>query len=45
MRPCARSVGESDQAIVIMAVDKTQEAINVLKKNWGRTFGPEIYAL
>ena len=37
--------GESDQAIVIMAVDKTQEAINVLKKNWVRTFGREIYAL
>jgi len=28
-----------------LAVDKTQEAINVLKKNWVRTFGPEIYAL
>jgi hypothetical protein len=28
-----------------MAVDKTQEAINVLKKNWVRTFGREIYAL
>jgi hypothetical protein len=26
-------------------VDKTQEAINVLKKNWVRTFGREIYAL
>ncbi|MDM8000636.1 MAG: amino acid-binding protein [Dehalococcoidia bacterium] len=37
--------GESGQAIVIMAVDKTQEAINVLKKNWVRTFGREIYAL
>jgi hypothetical protein len=37
--------GESDQAIVIMAVDKTQEAIYVLKKNWVRTFGREIYAL
>jgi hypothetical protein len=37
--------GESDQAIVIVAVDKTQEAINVLKKNWVRTFGREIYAL
>jgi hypothetical protein len=37
--------GETDQAIVIMAVDKTQEAINVLKKNWVRTFGREIYAL
>ena len=37
--------GESDQAIVILAVDKTQEAVNVLKKNWVRTFGREIYAL
>ena len=37
--------GGSDQAIIILAVDKTQEAINVLKKNWVRTFGREIYAL
>ncbi len=37
--------GENDQAIVILAVDKTQEAVNVLKKNWVRTFGREIYAL
>ncbi len=37
--------GETDQAIVILAVDKTQEAISVLKKNWVRTFGREIYAL
>jgi hypothetical protein len=37
--------GESDQAIIILAVDKTKEAISVLKKNWVRTFGPEIYAL
>lgn len=37
--------GESDQAIVILAVDKTKEAVSVLKKNWVRTFGPEIYAL
>ena len=37
--------GESDQAIVILAVDKTQEAVIVLKKNWVRTFGREIYAL
>ena len=37
--------GESGQAIVILAVDKTQEAVNVLKKNWVRTFGREIYAL
>ena len=37
--------GESGQAIVILAVDKTKEAVSVLKKNWVRTFGPEIYAL
>jgi hypothetical protein len=37
--------GESDQAIIILAVDKTKEAISVLKKNWVRTFGPEIYTL
>jgi hypothetical protein len=37
--------GESDQAIIILAVDKTKEAIAVLKKNWVRTFGPEIYTL
>jgi len=40
-----RCFGESGQAIVIMAVDRTKEAISVLKKNWVRTFGPEIYAL
>ncbi len=37
--------GESGQAIVIMAVDRTKEAVSVLQKNWVRTFGPEIYAL
>ncbi len=37
--------GESGQAIVIMAVDKTKEAVSVLNRNWVRTFGPEIYAL
>ena len=37
--------GESGQAIIILAVDKTQEAVNLLKKNWVRTFGREIYAL
>ena len=37
--------GESGLAIIIIAVAKTQEAINVLKKNWVRTFGREIYAL
>ena len=37
--------GESGQAIVIVAVDKTREAVSALKKDWVRTFGPEIYAL
>ncbi len=37
--------GESGQPIVIMGVDKTEEAIKVLKKNWVTTFGQEIYAL
>jgi len=43
--PGKQTLWETNQAIVIMAVDKTQEAINVLKKNWVRTFGREIYAL
>ena len=37
--------GESGQPIVIIGVDKTQEAIKVLKENWVHTFGKEIYAL
>jgi len=37
--------GESEQAIVIVGVDKIEEAIEVLKKNWVHTFGKEIYAL
>jgi len=37
--------GESRKAIVIMGVDKTEEAMEVLKKNWVHTFGKEIYAL
>jgi len=37
--------GESGQPIVILGVDKTEEAIKVLKKNWVTTFGAEIYAL
>jgi hypothetical protein len=37
--------GESGQAIVIVGVDKTEEAEKVLKKNWVRTFDKEIYAL
>ena len=37
--------GESGQPIVIVGVDKTKEAVEVLKKNWVHTFGNEIYAL
>ena len=37
--------GESGQPIVILGVDKTDEAVAVLKKNWVHTFGKEIYAL
>ena len=35
----------SDQAIVILGVDKTEEAEKVLKKNWVHTLGKEIYNL
>ena len=37
--------GESGQPIVIIGVDKTEEAVEVLKKNWVHTFGKEIHAL
>jgi hypothetical protein len=37
--------GETGQPIIILGVDKTEEAIEVLKKNWVRTFGKEIHAL
>ena len=37
--------GESGQPIVIVGVDKTEEAIEVLKNNWVHIFGEEIYSL
>lgn len=37
--------GETGQPIVIVGVDKTDEAAAVLKKNWVHTFGKEIYTL
>jgi hypothetical protein len=37
--------GESGQPIVILGVDKTQEAMEILQKNWVKTFGKEIYSL
>ena len=35
----------SDQAIVILGVDKTEEAEQILKQNWVHTLGEEIYSL
>ena len=37
--------GESAQPIVILGVDKTEEAVAALKQNWVHTFGQEIYSL
>jgi len=37
--------GESGQPVVIVGVDKTDEAVMVLNKNWVHTFGKEIYSL
>lgn len=37
--------GESGQPIVILGVDRTEEAVEILKQNWVHTFGKEIYAL
>ncbi|MCU0598362.1 MAG: ACT domain-containing protein [Desulfobacterales bacterium] len=33
----------NNQAIVILGVDKIEEAHNVLKDNWVHTFGEEVY--
>jgi hypothetical protein len=35
----------SDQAIVILGVDKTEDAERVLKDNWVHTLGKELYSL
>lgn len=37
--------GESGQPIVIIGVDKTEQAMKVLEKNWVHIFGDEIYSL
>jgi hypothetical protein len=37
--------GESGQPIVIVGVDRTEETIEVLNRNWVHTFGKEIYSL
>jgi len=37
--------GESGQPVVIIGVDKTEEAVVLLRKNWVHTFGKEIYSL
>jgi len=38
-----RSAG--GQAIVIIGVDRTGEAVDLFQKNWVKTFGDEIYSL
>jgi len=35
----------SGQAIVIIGVDRTTDAVDLFKKNWVKTFGDEIYSL
>jgi hypothetical protein len=37
--------GESGQPIVIVGVDRTEEAVAILRKNWVHTFDTEIYSL
>ena len=37
--------GQTGQAVVIVGVDQTEKAVQVLRKNWVHTFGSEIYAL
>ena len=37
--------GESGHPIVILGVDRIEESVEVLQKNWVKTFGKEIYAL
>lgn len=37
--------GESGQPIVIVGVDRTEEAMEVLKSNWVHIFDEEIYSL
>jgi len=37
--------GEDWQPIVILGVDRTDEAVEILHKNWVHTFGNEIYSL
>jgi hypothetical protein len=37
--------GESGQPIVIIGVDKTEEAVQALERNWVHLFKDEIYSL
>jgi len=37
--------GGSGQAIIIMGVDRINDAIKVLKDNWVHIFGKEVYSL
>ena len=36
---------KSGQPIIILGIDKPEEAIEVLTRNWVHTFGEEIYSL
>ena len=35
----------TEQPIIIVGVDRTEDAVEILKKNWVHTFGNEIYSL
>jgi hypothetical protein len=35
----------TDQPIIIIGVDKTKKALEILKKNWVHAFGKEVYSL
>ncbi len=37
--------GESGQPIVIVGVDRIEETVQILKRNWVHTFDKEIYSL
>lgn len=37
--------GESGQPIVIIGVDRSEEVLEILKRNWVHAFGEEIYVL
>ena len=38
-------LGSGDHAILLLGVDKLQEGIDVLEKNWIRLYGSELYSM